>query len=498
MDSSVVLCSPRSIPWSNWNEWSYVREKLFSDDLREKTIGLEIIAMWKTRGRLPHAIESSASLIEIIINDNIGVTSYFNTNLRSNNEMRHLYGIAIIRAINGLVDPSQTGIYAESIYNIASKIGLSTWLVELRHESTHGTLPSLNILRSGVNELITWYNLNYWIPQYEYLKELSVICLPTDTTSIENVNVNQIFNRNLNPNQTISSTFLTSIFLPMFLQATILSKPSDDMNNWSKEITSMISDWWFKITELCELLPFFVHTIIFHILCTTLDVYELVNVNVKTNNSSSDECNFDLNVKQWTLLNCQLWIEKLLETNGKSYVSSSTATITSMNIIIEIEQQTLNEQLICYAKDMISSIMIRFTNIFNNNLQKSNIFMSENKDINIIKQLNQIYQTLIISYQLNEKTNDFNEMDTTNSNDLIELTNEIQFKTNKKRNYETIIESEHTENKIQSKNYFNNTNNNKNEWKKIKRMKDNSTKPIGLLFGCLQSNVDLYKIQQVS
>jgi ribosomal biogenesis protein LAS1 len=67
--------------------------------------------------------------------------------------LRQAYAAAIIRLVNGFVDPLQYGAYARSIASIAHQLGLPQWLVELRHASTHEELPSLELLREAANEV---------------------------------------------------------------------------------------------------------------------------------------------------------------------------------------------------------------------------------------------------------------------------------------------------------------------------------------------------------
>ena len=64
------------------------------------------------------------------------------------------YSSAIIRLVNGLVDPLQLGAYARSIHSIAQQLGLPPWLVELRHAATHEDLPSLEVLRNAAREVL--------------------------------------------------------------------------------------------------------------------------------------------------------------------------------------------------------------------------------------------------------------------------------------------------------------------------------------------------------
>lgn len=72
---------------------------------------------------------------------------------RSHLSLRQSYSAAIIRLVNGLVDPLQHGTYARSIASIANQLGLPPWLVELRHAATHEDLPSIELLREAAREV---------------------------------------------------------------------------------------------------------------------------------------------------------------------------------------------------------------------------------------------------------------------------------------------------------------------------------------------------------
>lgn len=97
---------------------------------------------------LPHALESLLSILVAVRQD-----SASDNGLSSSLSLRQSYATALIRLVNGLVDPLQSGTYARSILSIASQIGLPAWLVELRHAATHEDLPSLELLRDGAKEV---------------------------------------------------------------------------------------------------------------------------------------------------------------------------------------------------------------------------------------------------------------------------------------------------------------------------------------------------------
>ena len=148
--------TPRLVPWLDWGEWQAVYHSLFDADCNYPW-GLEAIDLWRLRGRLPHAIDITASLVETIIQDS--------RNNRSEHEMRMLYGIVVVRTVNGLVDPSQQSYYADSVLSLASKIDIPGWIVELRHDATHNVLPSLSILRSAAQHMLQWLHQHYWLQQ---------------------------------------------------------------------------------------------------------------------------------------------------------------------------------------------------------------------------------------------------------------------------------------------------------------------------------------------
>lgn len=94
-------------------------------------------------------------LLAIIIEDETRSSS------NSHLVLRQSYATAIIRLVNGLVDPLQLGVFARSIASIAVQLGLPQWLVELRHAATHENLPSLELLREGARQVCLSFCILY-------------------------------------------------------------------------------------------------------------------------------------------------------------------------------------------------------------------------------------------------------------------------------------------------------------------------------------------------
>lgn len=113
---------------------------------------------------MPSAVEMTAAFIAIILRDE-------QTTNMSHKELRLMYGMAVIRFVNGLVDPAQKKLFAKSVTTIARTIGLPSWFVDLRHAGTHERLPSVTVLRAAAIQAVGWLHDNYWIrnikPEHE-------------------------------------------------------------------------------------------------------------------------------------------------------------------------------------------------------------------------------------------------------------------------------------------------------------------------------------------
>ena len=118
------------------------------------------LAAWKAITSLPHALESVHAFLTVILQD----AALQGQGTSSFHSLRQSYATAVIRLVNGLVDPLQLGAYARSINSIAAQLGLPAWLVELRHAATHEDLPSIEVLREAARQAMAWLLQNYFLP----------------------------------------------------------------------------------------------------------------------------------------------------------------------------------------------------------------------------------------------------------------------------------------------------------------------------------------------
>ncbi|KAG6857599.1 hypothetical protein H0H87_010167 [Tephrocybe sp. NHM501043] len=151
---------PRRVPWASLSELEQICAWVYTDenDLDAKVLAINRLSAWRATTTLPHALESALSILAVILQDK---SQSVPASLLS---IRQSYSTALIRLVNGLVDPLQLGAYARSIASIANQLGLPSWLVELRHAATHEDLPSIDLLREAARESMAWLLHNYFLP----------------------------------------------------------------------------------------------------------------------------------------------------------------------------------------------------------------------------------------------------------------------------------------------------------------------------------------------
>eukprot|EP01043_Picozoa_sp_COSAG02_P034008 COSAG02_NODE_2354_length_9081_cov_4.549544_2_plen_687_part_00 len=152
--------TPRAVPWLDWAEWEAVRELLIAPEPERRARGVQRVAAWRSRGRLPVSVETTACLVEIWLSER-GVQP------PSEVQLRLSYSMALLRMVNGICDPSQRGKAASSVLTLARRLGLPPMLVDLRHAATHGSLPALPALQLGASQAMEWLLEKYWRQQHE-------------------------------------------------------------------------------------------------------------------------------------------------------------------------------------------------------------------------------------------------------------------------------------------------------------------------------------------
>lgn len=168
------MSTPRLVPWKGWDEWMGVYQNLSGDINtnrdwgRKVAFSLKTINMWRTRCKLPLYIECTSHILKSILNHKV------NSANKSPNVLRLSYSMAIVRLVNGVVEKEQRGQYAQAVSGIAERIGLPRTLVDLRHEATHGDLPSLARLHSAALMALKWLHVRFWRVQADHFVQLDL------------------------------------------------------------------------------------------------------------------------------------------------------------------------------------------------------------------------------------------------------------------------------------------------------------------------------------
>lgn len=111
------------------------------------------VALLLSRGPLPHAVECTAQLHGVRLTASTGTHS-----------LRLAYSMALVRFVNGFLDPLQQGLVATALTGLAKSISLPQAFVQLRHAATHESLPSLEFLRQMAERALDWLREQYWEP----------------------------------------------------------------------------------------------------------------------------------------------------------------------------------------------------------------------------------------------------------------------------------------------------------------------------------------------
>ncbi|KAI3990042.1 hypothetical protein MKX01_013528 [Papaver californicum] len=156
--------SVKFVPWLSWNEWNWVRECLFSSSAESINAALKRISAWRGRGCLPIAIEVTASIIEIQLKDPFFRLGSSNEAVDSDEILSMLHCMFIVRLVNGVIEKTRKKTEV-SIADAANAIGIPRMLIDIRHESSHRNLPSLNMVRLASVKALDWLKSYYWEPQ---------------------------------------------------------------------------------------------------------------------------------------------------------------------------------------------------------------------------------------------------------------------------------------------------------------------------------------------
>ncbi|WVN90311.1 uncharacterized protein L203_105547 [Cryptococcus depauperatus CBS 7841] len=151
---------PKRIPWTSHVEFSKLYDMLFSPeaDTQSRQRGVARMSIYISSPSCPSFIHLLHSLVVV------DLLPYPPQNAEEAQRMRMTMGMAIVRFVNGIVDPLQTGLYARPISHLAAILGLPASLIALRHRATHEDLPPLSLLHQAVGQCIYYLHQNSFLP----------------------------------------------------------------------------------------------------------------------------------------------------------------------------------------------------------------------------------------------------------------------------------------------------------------------------------------------
>ena len=169
-------------PWRTPSDLLTIRTQLFSPtaDPSQRHRAISRIHAWKLRGNLPHAVESTALLIDAQMHhENSSLDSPQQRGRAGNSHfsIRAVYTAAFTRFVTGFCDIGRARegyLQPSSMLDVAKQIGMPTEFVALRHEATHEEMPSLSRLVEATERGLEWLWNVYWAGLEESTSEAGV------------------------------------------------------------------------------------------------------------------------------------------------------------------------------------------------------------------------------------------------------------------------------------------------------------------------------------
>ncbi|KAJ7411889.1 LAS1 like, ribosome biogenesis factor [Pitangus sulphuratus] len=146
------------VAWRGRAEWDQVMVGLYCGDCRLQQDALDRVSAWKSRygQKMPLAVDCTAELIRCKVLDSSG-------RLKSH-ELILSYGLALVRFVNLITERKQK-MASIPLRQLAREVDIPIWVVDLRHELTHGKLPRLALCRKGCDVVLDWLRKTYWSRQ---------------------------------------------------------------------------------------------------------------------------------------------------------------------------------------------------------------------------------------------------------------------------------------------------------------------------------------------
>ncbi|BEJ12164.1 hypothetical protein CspHIS471_0206240 [Cutaneotrichosporon sp. HIS471] len=150
---------PRRVPWSSKAELGELYEFLFSPAANDESraAALSRMSVYISSPSCPAFIHLLHALVSAL-------ALPYPPPLPLAQSQRMVYAMALIRFVNGMVDPLQTGGFARPISHLAAELNLPPGLVALRHRATHEDLPPLEHLHRALQDAVAYLHTYSFVP----------------------------------------------------------------------------------------------------------------------------------------------------------------------------------------------------------------------------------------------------------------------------------------------------------------------------------------------
>ncbi|KAM4665154.1 ribosomal biogenesis protein LAS1L [Discoglossus pictus] len=146
------------VAWLSKAEWDQVLEYLYSRDCKLQREALHRISAWKSRygNKMPLAVECTADLVRCKILEMSGGMG--------DEELVLIYGLALVRFVNLITERRQKTV-SIPLRRLANELNIPEWVVNIRHDITHGKMPKLSMCQKCWEFVMEWLRKEYWSRQ---------------------------------------------------------------------------------------------------------------------------------------------------------------------------------------------------------------------------------------------------------------------------------------------------------------------------------------------
>ena len=157
----------RVVPWSCDDEWKHVFDLLYSNKADDLQLGVDIVEIWKIRAAGGAKISLSIELTSDLVQCSLSIKKEGATT-----KNRLLLSAVFIRFVSLISDIDQVKRQKIPISKVCTDLGIPVWVSDLRNESAHSTLPSVDITMAALDICLNYLKESYWFPHWHILFEM--------------------------------------------------------------------------------------------------------------------------------------------------------------------------------------------------------------------------------------------------------------------------------------------------------------------------------------